>query len=284
MKENMPANISKNTILDKLHQLPAMPQVVQEVMASFRDPNVGSAILAHQIELDQGLSSRVLRVANSSFYGLAREVGTIRDAVTVLGFDTVRSLVVSAGFMHAFFESGSDDLFDRHAYWMRNFRVATYTEALAQSLGGARQLAFTSGLFHDVGQLVMSICVPEKFSEILARQKTSGLSLVEVEREMLGFDHAVIGAEMARRWNFPPKIEHAIHFWRAPESVSFEPITGMVHVAVLIESGLSGEALISQLSKTLRDHLQLSWERIEPHMPQRDELNAAANLMLAAQE
>lgn len=278
----MSATITKNTVLDKLHQLPAMPQVVQEVMGSFRDPNVGSAILARKIELDQGLSSRVLRVANSSFYGLAREVGTIRDAVTVLGFDTVRSLVVSAGFMHAFFESGSEELFDRHAYWMRNFRVATYAEALAQCLGGARQLSFTSGLFHDVGQLVMSICVPEKFAEILVRQKATGLSLVEIEREMLGFDHAVIGAEMAKRWNFPPKIEHAIHYWRTPESVSFEPVTGMVNVAVLIESGLSGEALISRLSKTLRDRLQLSWERIEPCMPKRDELDAAANLMLSA--
>ena len=278
----MPATISKNTILDKLHQLPAMPQVVQEVMGSFRDPNVGSAILARKIELDQGLSSRVLRVANSSFYGLAREVGTIQDAVTVLGFDTVRSLVVSAGFMQTFFDAGSSDLFDRHAYWMRNFRVATYTEALAKCLGGVQQFSFTSGLFHDVGLLVMSICVPEKFAELLVQQKASGLSLVEVEREMLGFDHAVIGAEMAKRWNFPPKIEHAIHYWRTPESVSFEPITGMVHVAVLIESGLSGDALMGRLSKTLCDRLQLSWDRLAPCMPQRDELDAAANLMLAA--
>ncbi len=274
--------MDKKTILDKLHQLPAMPQVVQEVMASFRDPNVGSAILAHKIELDQGLSSRVLRVANSSFYGLAREVGSIQDAVTVLGFDTVRSLVVSAGFMHTFFESGSDDLFDRHAYWMRNFRVATYTEALAQCLGGMRQLSFTSGLFHDVGQLVMSICVPEKFAEILVQQKTSGLSLVEVERSVLGFDHSVIGAEMARRWNFPPKIEHAIHYWRTPESVSFEPITGMVYVAVLMEEGVVGDDLMNRLPKTLCDRLQFNWERVEPCIPQRDELDAAANLMLTA--
>ncbi|MBU1426650.1 MAG: HDOD domain-containing protein [Gammaproteobacteria bacterium] len=278
----MPTTIDKKTILDRLHQLPAMPQVVQEVMGSFKDPNVGSAILAHKIELDQGLSSRVLRVANSSFYGLARNVGSIQDAVTVLGFDTVRSLVVSAGFMHAFFEAGSDDLFDRHAYWMRNFRVATYTEALAQCLGGMRQLSFTSGLFHDVGQLVMSICATEKFAEILKRQKATGSSLVEIEREMLGFDHAAIGAEMARRWNFPPKIEHAIHYWRTPESVSFEPITGMVHVAVRIENGLTGDDLINHLPKTLCDRLQLSWERIEPCMPQRDELDAAANLMLSA--
>ncbi len=277
----MPVTITKNTILDKLHQLPAMPQVVQEVMDSFKNPNVGSAILAHKIELDQGLSSRVLRVANSSFYGLAREVGSIQDAVTVLGFDTVRSLVVSAGFMHAFFESGSADQFDRHAYWMRNFRVASYTESLAQCLGGMRQLSFTSGLFHDVGLLVMSICVPEKFAELLVQQKASGLSLVEVERAALGFDHAVIGAEMAKRWNFPPKIEHAIHYWRTPESTAFEPITGMVYVAVLLESGLTGEALINRVPKSLRDRLQLTWDRIEPCMPETEELDAAANLMLA---
>jgi putative nucleotidyltransferase with HDIG domain len=282
MNEYMATKMDKSAILDKLHQLPAMPQVVQEVMDSFRDPDVGSAILAHKIELDQGLSARVLRVANSSFYGLAREVGSIQDAITVLGFDTVRSLVVSAGFVHTFSQTTPGDLFDRHAYWMRSFRVATYTEALAKCLGGMRQLSFTSGLFHDVGQLVLSICIPEKFAEILAQQKTSGLSLVEVEREVLGFDHAVIGAEMAKRWNFPPKIEHAIHYWRMPESVSFESITGMVHVAVLIESGLSGDALMNLMPKTLCDRLQISWERIEPCMPQPDELDAAANLMMAA--
>jgi putative nucleotidyltransferase with HDIG domain len=280
MGDDMPATTNKSTILDKLHQLPAMPQVVQEVMGSFTNPNIGSAMLAHKIELDQGLSSRVLRVANSSFYGLAREVGSIQDAVTVLGFDTVRSLVVSAGFMEAFFNSASGDLFDRHAYWMRNFRVASYTEALAQCLGGARQLSFTSGLFHDVGQIVMCICIPEKFSEILAQQKASGQSLVEVEREVLGFDHSVIGAEMARRWNFPPKIEHAIHYWRTPESTSFEPITGMVHVAVQIENGLTDDALMGRLSKTLSSRLQLSWERIEKCMPEPEELDAAAKLML----
>jgi putative nucleotidyltransferase with HDIG domain len=280
MENHMLAKISKTYVLDKLHQLPAMPQVVQDVMGSFRDPNVGSALLAHKIELDQGLSSRVLRVANSSFYGLSREVGSIQDAVTVLGFDTVRSLVVSAGFTRAFFQSSDNDLFDRHAYWMRCFRVGTYTEALAQCTGGARQLSFTSGLFHDVGQLVMSICIPEHFAEILAQQKATGAGMVEIERELLGFDHAVIGAEMAKRWNFPPKIEHAVHYWRAPESVAFEPITGMVHVAVLIENGLTGEALMAHLPKSLRDRLNLSWERIAPCMPQPDELDAAARLML----
>jgi HD-like signal output (HDOD) protein len=276
-----PANMNKKDILDKLHQLPAMPLVVREVMSSFRNANVGSAIMARKIELDQGLSARVLRVANSSFYGLSREVGSIQDAVTVLGFDTVRSLVVSAGFTRAFPANG-DELFDRHAYWMRSFKVASYTESLAQCLGGVRQLSFTSGLFYDVGQLVLSICIPERFADILAQQKASGLNLIEVEQAMLGFDHAEIGAEMAKRWNFPQEIEHAINFWRIPEHEPFEPLSGMVYVAVLLESGLKGDGLIDSLSQKLRDRLKVSWERIEPGMPQPDQLDAVANLMLEA--
>lgn len=275
----MPASTDKNAILDKLHQLPAMPLVVREVMSSFRNPNVGSAIMAQKIEVDQGLSARVLRVANSSFYGLSREVGSIQDAVTVLGFDTVRSLVVSAGFTHAF-PPTKDALFDRHAYWMRSFRVASYTESLAQCLGIARQLSFTSGLFHDVGQLVLSICIPDKFADILARQKASGVSLVEVEQLVLGFSHAEIGAEMARRWNFPPEIEHAINYWRSPQHEPFEPITGMVYVAVGLENGLKEAALIGSIPAKVREHLKISWERIERTLPSPEELNAVASLML----
>lgn len=277
----MPAITDKKAILDKLHQLPAMPLVVREVMSSFRNVNVGSAIMARKIELDQGLSARVLRVANSSFYGLSREVGSIQDAVTVLGFDTVRSLVLSAGFTRAFPANG-DELFDRHAYWMRSFKVASYTESLAQCLGGVRQLSFTSGLFYDVGQLVLSICIPEQFADILAQQKASGLNLIEVEQAMLGFDHAEIGAEMAKRWNFPPEIEHAINFWRIPELEPFEPVSGMVYVAVMLERGLNGDGLIDSLPQKLRDRLKISWERIEPGMPQPDQLDAVANLMLEA--
>ena len=275
----MPAITDKRQIFDKLHHLPAMPQVVREVMASFKDPNVGSAIMAQKIAHDQGLSARVLRVANSSFYGLAREVGSMQEAVTVLGFDTVRSLVVLAGATFAFPPS-ANTLFDRQAYWINSFRVATYTEALAQCLGGARQMSFTAGLFHDVGQLALSICIPEKFAGLLAQQKSSGLSLIELEKSELGFDHAEIGAEMARRWNFPPEIEHAIHYWRTPEHEPFEQTNAIVYVAVLLENGLRGDDLMARLPETLRDRLQVSWDRIEPCLPQPDQLDAVANLML----
>ena len=80
----------RKEILAKLHKLPSLPAVLQELIASLNDADMDTTLLAHQIERDQGLSAKVLRMANSSFYGLPRKVGSIHDAVTVLGFDTVR--------------------------------------------------------------------------------------------------------------------------------------------------------------------------------------------------
>lgn len=276
----MPA-ITRDQLFAQLHQLPAMPVVVQEVIASFKNDKLDSAVLADKIAQDQGLSAKVLRVANSSFYGLPRKIGSIQDSVVILGFNSVRSLVLSAGFVQAF-PPVPGSAFDRKAYWMRSFRVAAYAKALAQCLHQGQQMAFTAGLFHDVGQLVLDMCIPEQFAGVLEKQKTSGLDLFGIEQAELGFDHASIGAEMAGRWNFPLEIEQAIRYWRTPEHEPFNPVTGMVHVAALLESGLSGDALMSRLPPTLCDRLKVSWERIETCLPEPDQIDAGADLILAA--
>jgi HD-like signal output (HDOD) protein len=268
----------KRFILDKLHQIPAVPMVVHEVMGSFRNEDTGSAELAHKISFDHGLSSRVLRVANSPFYGLQREVGTIQEAVMVLGFDSVRSLVVSAGFVRAFSES-KNELFDRHEFWVRSFRIATYTEALTQRIAGDRQLAFTAGMFHDIGLLVLDVCVPELFIDILHRQQTSGEPLLALERSVLGFDHAEIGGDIAKRWNFPPRIEHAIRYWRKPEREPSDPTTDMVHIAVLLDQGLRGDDLMQRMPERLRKMVEDRWGEVEAVLPQAEQLDVVARLM-----
>lgn len=271
---------TKDNILARLHQLPAIPAVVQEIIASFRNANLDIPTLARKIAQDQALSAKALRVANSSFYGLPRKVGSIQDAVMVVGFNSMRSVVLSAGFMHAFPHTPGNS-FDRQAYWKRSFRVAGYAKALAQCLRQDQQMAFTAGMFCDIGELVLDVCIPKQFAAILERQKASGLDLAEIEQAELGCDHAEIGAEVARRWNFPPEIEHAIRYWHMPEHEPFEPVTGIVHVAALLESGLSGDALMSHLPEGLRDRLKISRERLEGCLPDPEQLDTEASLILA---
>lgn len=272
--------ITKDDVLARLHRLPSMPAIIQQVIASFNNSNLDSAKLAQVIAQDQGLSAKILRIANSPFYGLPRTISSLQDAVVVMGFNSIRSLALSAGVVHAFpVIQGS--LFDRRVHWTRSFRVAGYTQALANSLKQDQKMAFTAGMFYDIGQLVLDVCIPAQFASLLEEQENSGLSLIEIEQSRLGFDHALIGAEMAQRWNFPPEIEHAIRYWRTPEQEPFEPIAGLVYVAALLENGLSGDALMSHLPGTLCDRLQLSWQRIVAVMPESDQLDAGAHLMLA---
>ena len=272
----------RDAVLARLHQLPMLSILVQEVIASFKDDHLDRSTLAYKISQDQGLSAKVLRVANSPFYGLSRMVGSVQDAVLVMGFNAIRSLALSAGFVLAFPETPGNR-FDRRAFWLRSFRVACYTQALAKHLNqDPQQESFTIGMFHDIGQLVLDVCIPEQFAAILAQQEISGLSLIEIEQSELGFDHASIGAEMAKHWNFPQEIEQAIRYWRTPEHEPFGKFTGMVHVAVLLEEGLRGEELFNRLPKTLCDHLQLSWERIKAGMPEQEQLDGVATMILEA--
>ena len=208
-------------------------------------------------------------------------VGSVHEATLVLGFNSIRSMALSAALMLAFPHSASG-LFDRRTYWLRSFRVACYTQALAKCLGQNQEAAFTVGMFYDIGQLVLDVCIPEQFERMLAQQKDSGLSLIEIEQSELGFDHALIGAEMARHWNFPAEIEHAIYYWRTPEREPFEWNVGMVHVAVLLETGLRGEELIGQIPATLCHRMRLTWEGIQAGIPERNHLDEEAKLILEA--
>jgi HD-like signal output (HDOD) protein len=270
--------ISQKDIVTKLHQLPSLPAIVQEVIASFNNADLDTSTLAHKIAQDQGLSAKVLRVANSSFYGLPRKVGSVQDAVMVLGFDTVRSLVLSAGMVRAF-PLSPDSLFDRQAYWQRCFRVAALSKALAKELRQVQQLAFTAGMFYDIGQLVLDLCIPQQFAELLLRQTNSEFSLTELERSELGFDHADIGAELIRLWNFPPEIEQVARYWQHPElQTNYNPLLCVVNTAALLESGLRGDALMAKLSQTRCNRMQMTWERIEPCLPSSDQLEASSSL------
>lgn len=276
----MAAAASRDQIIDRLHQLPSIPVVVQEVIASFRDASVDGAALARKISQDQGMSARMLRIANSSFYGLPREVRSIQEALIVLGFNNMRSLALSMGFVQAF-PAASGSGFDRNSYWRRSLGVAGFSGALAQCFGQDAQVAFTCGMFHEIGQLVLDVCMPEQWARMLKQQKASGRSLAEIERENLGCDHAWLGAEVLRYWNFPAEIEHVARHWQTLGQDSSEPITDIVHVGALLDSGLRGDALISCLPGALCRRMRISWGRIEAGMPDMERLAAEAGAILA---
>ena len=183
--------------LAQLHQLPAIPAVVQEVVASFSAADVDIDKLAHKIGQDQALTARVLRVANSSFYGFPRKIASLHDAVVVMGLAGVRSLVLSAGFVQAFSKAG-DGALDRIEYWKRSFRVATYAQAVAKCLKLSPEVAFTAGMLHDIGQLVLDTCLPQQYAQVVAQAQADGCDLISATRSPIEFTG--VAALITRTW------------------------------------------------------------------------------------
>jgi len=271
-------------ILNRLHQLPSIPAVVQELIVSFDNPEIDSQHLAQKIGQDQALAAKVLRVANSAFYGLPRQVGSIQEAVVVLGFSTVRSLVLSAGIIDAFSTASASGI-DRKKYWQRSMATAIYARAVAKCLRQDGEMAFSAGLLHDIGIMVLDVCDHERFAALWQSTQAGEDGLIEAERAALGFDHAELGAEVARRWKFPPAIEEAIRSHYQNEHSSFQMLTGIVQLAALLarfseEEEAAADEWFTRIPQTLLDALQLDRERLEKCLPQPEQVEAAKNQML----
>ncbi|MDP2795463.1 MAG: HDOD domain-containing protein [Sulfurisoma sp.] len=267
-------------IIEKLSKLPVLPIVVQEVIRSLGDPDVDAAVLGHKIGHDPVLGARLLRVANSAFFGLSRQVATPQDAIMVMGLSQVRSLVLASGLVHALPRHAHG--LDRKQHWQRSFRVATTAQALARRARCPAESAFTAGMLHNIGELVLDVCLPEAYVAVRADSRARGVPLRQAEREALGFDHTEVGAEVARYWKLPDAIEHAIRHCHEPEAAATEGVAACVAVACLIDdhAAAGGAGIPPELPDVLRAALRLDDAAMLACIPDAAEAEAAAAMLL----
>jgi len=184
-----------------------IPKVVQELVNSFnRSDAINSDEIANTVGHDQILTARVLRLANSARYGGNRKVGSLDDALIILGFDNLRVLVIASGVTGA---TANIPNFDLKSFWQRCFQIASTSKLLAQLAHQNQQIAFTCGLLARIGELVLHVALPESTPEI-ERRVAEGQERMAVEQTLLGVDSAQVGAELAWRWSFPENIVQAI--------------------------------------------------------------------------
>lgn len=233
--------LSLEQALARLKDLPALPLVVNELLASFGEPDVDLAQIVGKIANDQALAAKTLRLANSSFYGLQSKVRTIGQAIQVLGFDSVRALVVGAGVI-ASFEAGRDrgghKGFDYEGFWRHAVGTALCARALARHAGLNAELGFVAGLLHDLGRLVLVTRFPEHYAGVLAWRALHDCELLLAEREVLGIDHAQVGRALGQHWRIPEAICRAIANHHQPMRQDDGDLPAMVHVANVIAHGL----------------------------------------------
>lgn len=202
--------------LDSLTELPTIPTVMSQVLSALDNPNLSANQLASLIERDQTLTTKVLRVANSPFYGFARRISTIDLAVVILGVNVLKEIVLSL-LVQKFFSRLSKNMFDVKSFWNYSLFCGSASRLIARKLGyKLAGEAFVAGLMHDLGILIILEYFRKQFGEIRKLQRERGLALVEAEWAILRSTHSDIGHWLAEKWNLPPRLCQAIQNHHIP--------------------------------------------------------------------
>lgn len=225
-----------NSLFEQLHSLPSIPKVAQDLIQQFDNPNTNLDAVARNINLDPVIAAKVLRLANSARFRGAREAHSVEDAASRLGFNTLRTLVLASAVTGAF---KTDSGFDLKAFWLHSFQVASICRLLAKSRGVAMETAFTCGMMHNIGELLIQTGAPELAARVNRSGKTDAAGRVALETLQMGFGFPEVGAELARRWQLPEVIQQAIALQTRPHQAPVDmPLPRLVAQAVLIAEAL----------------------------------------------
>lgn len=197
--------------------LPPVPAVIQRAMALLDHRDSSAADVARAVSRDEAIAARILRIVNSAFYGLPRRISTLSHAITLLGFEQVRLLLLGISLFEAGTVRDPQAIANREAVRRHSFACARWAQAIAKnSRYDPVEEAFIAGLLHDVGKVVLAVFAPQEFAASIKLSSKEGLNSTEAERITLGIDHVEIGATLSKHWNFPPKFHDCVVLHHSP--------------------------------------------------------------------
>jgi HD-like signal output (HDOD) protein len=228
------------------------PPVYRKLHEAMQNPDASFGDFSDIISADPSLAVRLLRIANSSFYGLDSKVETIIHALGIVGIDQLKELALATILVNRF--KGIDkDLVNMQSFWMHSIGCGLAARTIAKNMGERRvEPYYTAGMLHDIGSLILYKEIPNKTREVLTRCKSEGLSLSTVEEEVLGFTHAEVGAIVFTQWGLPGSLVESVQFHHRPSEARNHPLfPAIVHLADIIayemDLGTGGEPTIPVL-------------------------------------
>ncbi len=219
--------------LQDVKELPTLPTVVAQIMVTMDQPTSSARDLERLIANDQAIAARLLKLANSAFYGLPGKVTSLSRAITLLGFNTVRSMVLTIGIVDRFSGPSANKYFDRGQFWEHSLSVAVASKQLVGKDPTVNpEEAHIAGLLHDIGKVIADHSVPEKYLKAMQLHHEQNVDQLDAERLTIGISHDEIGALVAVKWRFPDFIREALAYHHRPdEAEEYQTIVGVVSLA-----------------------------------------------------
>jgi putative nucleotidyltransferase with HDIG domain len=260
-------NAALNVEVDNIEGLPTLPTVYAQVEQKCADPNVSADQLAEVIETDPSITMKLLKLSNSAFFGFSREIKSIRDAVSLLGNETVKNAVLSISVFEATKDQEESAGLDKKEFWRHSTAVGSAARFIAKKMRIQREEAFTAGILHDIGKIILDGLYCEFYEPILKSIPEKQLSLFEAESAGLQLNHASLGKELAESWKIPPRLIEPIAHHHTPKSADLDPeIANLVHIgnacARNLGFGSGGDPYTPVIDDFAMEHLAVSGEDI----------------------
>jgi len=262
--------LTLDSVISKIDDLPALPTIVNDVMRLTEDPYSTVKDIENVMLKDQGLTTRILRLANSVHYGYARRISTISEASVLLGFEAIKSMTLAASVNSLMIKKVPGYELGENELWIQSQSCAMISRYISKKLKYPfADQAYVAGLLRDIGKVIISYYLVDYSKEIMAKlEENPNLSFVEVEESVLGFNHSQIGAKVAKKWNLPDELIEAIEYHHNPEKATVNyKLTAIVHLAdaitMMMGIGLGVDGLIYNLSKEALDSLGVDEHQLE---------------------
>ena len=257
-------------------QLASFPDIYFRIDKALRDPKSSVSHLADIISADTSLSAKLLRLANSAFYGLPSKTDSVTRAITLIGTKEISTLAMGVLAIR-YFKDIPQNLINMKGFWTHSVACGLFASILAQrKIGFSEERFFIAGLLHDIGRLIMAMGLPQNMAYAVSQSRKRSVPLNEVEAEILGFDHTKVAALLMQKWEFPVTLENIVRFHHDPVGSPNPLESSIIHVAdimaIAFQFGHSGEVMVPSLNAKAWEALAISQSVIEPTLDQAERL------------
>ncbi|HXH61023.1 MAG TPA: HDOD domain-containing protein [Fimbriimonadaceae bacterium] len=224
--------------------LPALPTALMQVVKATEKETVSTSEIEELISAEPAIATKLLKVVNSAYFGMPREVSSINQAIAILGMQQVRNLALSIGVLNALHSTNAHIEGHQRRFWERSFGAAACATMIAKQHGIGnkdRELVFIGGLLHDIGSLFLLTQFTTPYLNILRLSEEREVPASDLEQSALHVDHARLGGMLGDKWNFPPAVTELIAAHHEPDSVSGNENLNCVHCAERVVCDIIGD-------------------------------------------
>lgn len=260
--------VNLKTIINHIEDLPTLPRTIMRITEIINDPRSSADDLSQIITDDQVLTARLLKLVNSSFYGFPQRISTVAGAIVLLGFDSIRNLLLTSSIFDLFPKKGKKYTLEPESLWDHSLGCAVGAKVIGAYIRHEKvEELFVAGLLHDIGKIVEMLYLRKDFEKAFFYAKENETLLFQAENEILGYNHAEVGRLLAERWNLPAKLIDVITYHHDPgNSENMTQEIAVVHIADILCRGMmigsGGDNKVPPLDRGAWDLLQLKMRNI----------------------